>query len=399
MPADMPSLPKYRHYKPKDLAVVRLDGRDLYLGRYDSPESREKYRRVVAEWLTRCPSPAAPTRPGCEAESAPSVNEAILAFYTRHAVVHYRHPDGGQSGELSNIRDSLKLLKQLYGSTPAVEFSPLKLKAVQQAMVAAGLARTTINQRVGRIVRMFKWAASEELVPAAVYQSLRTVSGFQKGRSGAREPAPIGPVPDELVDAVRPHVARQVWAMVQLQRLTGMRPGEVVIMRTGDLDRGGDVWLYTPGRHKTEHRGRSRQVPIGPRAQEVLRPWLREDPGAYLFSPKEAMAEFRAGQRTRRTTPLYPSVRARAPKPNPKRMLGERYTTGTYRNAVGYGCRRAGVPPWHPNQLRHSAATRIRRLTDLDSARAVLGHSDLKTSEIYAERDREKAAQVMRQNG
>jgi hypothetical protein len=30
-------LPKYRHYKPKDLAVVRIDGRDYYLGKYDSP--------------------------------------------------------------------------------------------------------------------------------------------------------------------------------------------------------------------------------------------------------------------------------------------------------------------------------------------------------------------------
>jgi hypothetical protein len=42
-------LPKYRHYRPKDLAVVRIDGRDHYLGKYDSRESRAKYRRVVAE--------------------------------------------------------------------------------------------------------------------------------------------------------------------------------------------------------------------------------------------------------------------------------------------------------------------------------------------------------------
>ena len=42
--------PKYRHYKPKGLAVVRVDGRDVYLGRYESPESWEKYYRVLAEW-------------------------------------------------------------------------------------------------------------------------------------------------------------------------------------------------------------------------------------------------------------------------------------------------------------------------------------------------------------
>jgi hypothetical protein len=37
--------------------------------------------------------------------------------------------------------------------------------------------------------------------------------------------------------------------------------------------------------------------------------------------------------------------------------------------------------------LRRAAATRIRRRADLDAAWAVLGHSDLKTSEIYAEKD------------
>jgi len=187
--------------------------------------------------------------------------------------------------------------------------------------------------------------------------------------------------------------------MIQLQRLAGMRPGEVVTMRGCDLDRGGDVWTYTPGKHKTEHRGRSRRVALGPRAQAVLTPWLRSEPAEFLFSPREAMTEFRAGQRLRRRTPLYPSQAARPRKAEPKQVPGDRYTTRTYHHAVGYGCARAGVPPWHPNQLRHSSASRIRRSYDLDAARAVLGHSDLKTSEIYAERDREQAEQVMREMG
>ena len=42
-------LPKYRHYKPKNLAVVRIDGKDHYLGRFDSPESRDEYRRVLVK--------------------------------------------------------------------------------------------------------------------------------------------------------------------------------------------------------------------------------------------------------------------------------------------------------------------------------------------------------------
>ena len=46
-------IPKYRHYKPKDLAVVRIDGRDYYLGKFGSPESHEKYHRLLAEWRAR----------------------------------------------------------------------------------------------------------------------------------------------------------------------------------------------------------------------------------------------------------------------------------------------------------------------------------------------------------
>jgi integrase len=205
------------------------------------------------------------------------VNEVILAFWTRHAEGHYRRGGGSPSGELANFRDSLRPLRQPHGRTPAAGFSPLKLKAVRQAMVDAGLARTTINQRVGRIVRVFKWAASEELVPAAVYHALRAVSGLPRGRSAAREPARVRPVTDAEVGAIRPHVTRQVWAMVELQRLTGMRPGEVVGMRTGDLDTAGGVWVYTPARHKTEHHGRERTVFLGPRASlyiTSLRPAL-----------------------------------------------------------------------------------------------------------------------------
>lgn len=42
------SVPKYRHFRPKNLGVVRLNGRDFYLGEYGSPASLEKYRRLVA---------------------------------------------------------------------------------------------------------------------------------------------------------------------------------------------------------------------------------------------------------------------------------------------------------------------------------------------------------------
>ena len=51
MPARAPRTPSYRHHRPSGQAVVTLGGRDVYLGKFASPESRAEYDRLVAEWL------------------------------------------------------------------------------------------------------------------------------------------------------------------------------------------------------------------------------------------------------------------------------------------------------------------------------------------------------------
>jgi integrase len=75
------------------------------------------------------------------------------------------------------------------------------------------------------------------------------------------------------------------------------------------------------------------------------------------------------------------------------------YTTTSYRRAIACACKRAGVPQWFPHQLRHSAATRLRKEFGLDAARAVLGHSSPVVTEVYAELDSAKAAEVMAKIG
>ncbi len=131
----------------------------------------------------------------------------------------------------------------------------------------------------------------------------------------------------------------------------------------------------------------------------MVRPWLRDNRSEYLFSPKEAMAEFRCEQRRNRKTPLYPSQRARTRKSNLAQGPGERYTTCSYCHAVGYGCKRAKVSSWHPHQLRHNAATNLRKEFGIEVARVVLGHSSPTVTEVYAEIDREKAIAVMQRVG
>jgi len=121
---------------------------------------------------------------------------------------------------------------------------------------------------------------------------------------------------------------------------------------------------------------------------------------AFFFSPREGVEE-RLAERRRLRIAAGEKVkgngtgRTRAPGRTP----GEFYTPKTYHHAVRYGCKRADVPAWHPHQLRHNAATWLRREIGVEVTRVILGHGRLETTEIYAEADRTKAMAVMEQVG
>ena len=78
----------------------------------------------------------------------------------------------------------------------------------------------------------------------------------------------------EVVKATLPFVSPQVSELIQLQRLTGARPGEMLALRPADVDRSGEVWFYRPEHHKTAHHGKTREIAIGPRGQRILAPYL-----------------------------------------------------------------------------------------------------------------------------
>jgi integrase len=400
MPTKSPRIPSYRLHKSTGLGVVRLDGRDHYLGEHGTPASHEAYRRIIAEWTSSGIASAnmsSRSRPS-PGGSVLTVGELLLAFMTRHAETHYRRADGTPTDEIENFRQSLRPLRKLYGLTPAKDFGPLALKAVRNDMIEAELCRNECNKRVGRIKRVFGWAVENELVPPSLAHGLKAVQGLQRGRSNARESEPIKPVPDAHIEAVIDHVGSRIAAMVRLQLATGMRPGEVTVLRTSDIDMAGETWVYKAAAHKMAYRGRERTIYFGPTAQEAVKPWLRTDVNSYLFSPAEADAEFRAEQRVNRKSPVQPSQRHRK-KSRPERKPGKRWTTHAYAVAIRRACVKAGVPHWHPNQLRHNAATRIRKEFGLDVARTVLGHTSPATTQIYAEADTAKAALAMKQIG
>lgn len=385
-----PRTPSYRLHRPSGQAVVSFPGqKDRYLGRYGTPESQAEYDRLIAEWLAGGRGKAAPKPSKTDATVA-----ECMAAYWRYCEAHYSAPT-----TLDNIKKALGPVKELYAHTPAVEFGPKALKTVRAKMVADRLARTTVNARIRKIKAAFAWCVEEELLPGSVHHALQAVKGLRRGKDGVEESDPVRPVPDEHVTATMEHLHEPVRSMVGIQRLTGMRPGEIVIMRTGDVDRSGAVWIYTPRQHKTQNAGRTRSVPIGPKAQALLRPWLKADPDAFVFSPQDAVALKVERRRAARKTPLTPSQRARKPKRKPKHPARERYGRDGYLQAIHRGCDKARVPHWTPNQLRHSCATEIRRRFGLEAAQVVLGHAQASVTQVYAERDLAAAVEVMKAIG
>ena len=391
------SPPSYRHHKARNSAFVQWKGRRYYLGPYGTEKSRGAYQRFLAEVWTR--PHAQPIVPEVQPGDSITIIELAAAFWT-WASAYYAGLGGVPNGQVYLVRSALRPLRQLYGDCLVTEFGPKRLEALQQRLVEENKARGYVNHLVQIIKQVFRWGTSKELVPVTTYQALVTVAGLRRGKTSARETAPIGPVSDATVEATLPHLPLVVADMIRFQRLTGCRPGEVCSLRPCDVDRSSDPWVYRPATHKTAHRGKARAIYIGPKAQEVLTPYLLRSADAYCFSPADSEAKRKAKLRERRKSKVQPSQVDRA-KRHPKRTAGDHYGKDAFCYAVRRAVDRANrdrpddaLPHWHPNQLRHSAATEIRKLFGLEAAQVALGHSRADVTQIYAERDSVLARQV-----
>lgn len=392
--------PTLCRHKATGHAYAKFGGRQLWFGRYDDPEAHQNFARTLAEWRANgCRLP-----PDWEQEEN-SVAD-VVARYLEFAERWYVGPDKAPTREVEHVRVAARPLLKSYGTLSMGQFGVRELKTVREGLIDGGLVRKTINDRMNRILRIFAWAAEEELCRPEVHASLRALQPLKRGRSQAKESRRVLPVSREHVEATLLHVSRPVAGMIELMWRTGMRPGEACQLRPSDLDTSGSVWFYRPRSHKTDRFDRERVIAIGPEGQEILRRFLRRvpppDPELPLFSPRDAMAEISATRRSNRRTPLWESHRraqTRKRRRRPRKQPGQAYTPNSFLGAIKRACVVAGVPPWSPNQLRHAAATRIRRELGLEAARAVLGHSSAAVTEIYAERDQLLAAKAMEQLG
>jgi integrase len=410
-------LPSYRLHKATGQAVVVHKGRSYYLGKFGTPESRIAYDLVLTDILARRSSTASP--PPTPPESAPPaagapllVSELVLSYW--QFATGYYVKNGRPTGELHPLRSALRLLRRHYGDLSVTTFGPLAIRELQQAMICepvtrrvkvigpddivtfetkvvrVGLSRRTINKQIGRIKRVFRWAVAEQLLAPDVYAAIREAPGLKKNRSSAREKPRVRPVAVENFEEALKRVPAAVAAMARVQWFSGCRPQEIVLMRARDIDRSSPVWEYRPPVYKTDHvndnddEALERVVFLGPRAQAEIAPLLAAARGGYLFRPGRP-------PRQRPTSAGGTEPCTRSPR--------KHYTVAGYRQEVQRGCRRAGVPVWSPNQLRHAAATRIRKEFGLEKVQAVLGHRELGVTQVYADVDRAGARAAMARLG
>jgi integrase len=359
---------------------VTLNGVDHYLGKFNSPQSKIEYDRIINEWLIRG------RRLGQSSGSGDMLVKELILGYYGHAVATR------QEGEAEKIKAALRPVRDLYGETLAAKFGPVAFKAIRLRLIESGLCISTIRQRMCLIRRMVAWGVENEFLPSDSLERIKAVQGLRAGRDGVKPSRKVKPAPQSDIESLLPHLNPTIRAMVELQALTGMRPCEVCRMTTGQIDRSSDVWFYSPVKHQTVDLGKDRTIVLGPRAQEVLKGWLKADPDAPLFSPIEATLRDYANRGRN-------LARARKPKRNPKRRPGLFYDKAPYKNAVARGCVRAGVPVFRPNRIRHSFATRVRHEFGLEHAQVSLGHSKADVTQVYAERDTTLAVEVARKIG
>lgn len=334
-------IPTLRHHKASGQGVVTLAGRDIYLGKYGSEQAKTKYADLVAQHIAQRGVPRGVRLTVAQLCAAYIANRRLQFAGSKHG-----------PKELHLVTRSVGFAATQGGDLLVDTFGPRTLKQCIASMSAAGFSSRYIARCVNVIRRMFRWGVSEETVQV---ETLNRLEAVQVGGAGQRRPPRLD-VSEADFRATLPHVRFPLHVAVEVQWLTGMRPGELLDMRAGDIDRTLAVWVYRPRSHKCLWRGRGREILLGPRCQELLRPLLDREPDAYVFDPSEA-----------------------------ERGSGRpgRYCDRSYIRAIHRACGRAKVQPWAPYALRHAAATRFSAQFGQDAARRLLGHKSVSMTAHY----------------
>lgn len=279
--------------------------------------------------------------------------------YLAHAKVYYRRSDGRPTREHCNIGTIVHEFVSVAGEhLQAHAVNRHDLTHTRTQLLKRECKRVYINQSMLRLRRMFRWALTEELLPnddaLRILGAFAAIGPLTRNRSEAKESERKRVIDLASVRLAMPYIksdaARDVLTILMC---SGARVGEVLCLRSCDLeDDDGNLWAM-PKYHKTAHHGTRRFIPIVGNAIEVV---MRRQSlyDAYLFP----------GTRTNSHATwsmVETAMRRGFALAEEAGVTLERFTLHDIRHAVATKARRAGI--------------------ELDGIQAMLGHSSRRMTE------------------
>jgi integrase/recombinase XerC len=263
---------------------------------------------------------------------------------------------------LRNYAHALGALFGLLGALRLAELDAMQVRRFVARLHGAGLSGRTLALTLSAWRGLYRWLVRQRGFAANPAKGVRA----PKAAKTLPKALSVEQAQRLLDDATAPDTpaAARDRAMFELLYSSGLRLGELVALDAGagGLDlRQGEVTVTGKGR-------KTRSVPVGARARDALREWLKVR--AQLATP---------GERA-----LFVGVR------------GQRIAPGTVQHRLKTWARRQGLEPAvHPHMLRHSFASHVLQSSqDLRAVQEMLGHSSIATTQVYTHLDFQALAKV-----
>lgn len=378
-------------------ARVKLCGRTFYLGEFGSVEAQRRYADLIQRWTDGGRKPLVETP---HVEQVAPLRDLFGQFETYLDSTGRYTKAGKPTSQRGIVRIALREFCDRFGDVRMPKFTESMLLTHRDELEGRrSLSRVGINRKIAHIRAALRWAFGRGMLTRDQWLGVKAIEPLNRAECGARDrkrtkrAVTIDEV--EKVAACLPSVPA---AMLRLQALTGMRPGEVCAMRWRDIDRTPVVvedvecWAYNVADGKTAHHGHATSYALGPMAQAILEQFPAA-PGAFIFSPMATMAELHEMRRSRRQTPTTAQTEQRDASDG--RSYADRYAVSTYRQAVDRGIARAGVAPFTPHEVRHGFLTRACAQFGAFATSSAANHTRVSTTETYLHKNRGDAFRVV----
>jgi len=265
---------------------------------------------------------------------------------------------------LANYSRAIDVLLKLKEQTLLRELDTQQVRRFVARLHATGLSGRTLALTLSAWRGLYRWLARHRGFAANPVQGVRAPKSprhLPKVLSVEQAQQLLERAPPESREG--PQSVRDR-AMFELLYSSGLRLAELIALDAAD----GRLDLKQAEVTVTGKGGKTRTVPVGGRARDALRDWLKAR--ALLAAPQER-ALF-VGARGRRIAPGTVQLRLRA-----------------WAKRQGLG---ASV---HPHMLRHSFASHVLQSSqDLRAVQEMLGHASISTTQVYTHLDFQALAKV-----